>query len=213
MWFRRLYVADERNQANIQWLQSTQCSKRPSWFKWFFLLFFWRCLVWISVRTLIILTDLRSFPRSSHVNVGIVPQIRPQTPSFYIISISLFSVIQSFGAVRSELVTATLNEWIREITRTTRQCQKSLEPMGILFIIYIICFICSPRHSSHFLSRFTMFVRVLLNILWSRVAQHSVILCLRWRRSQILTAYTIPNDLWEALSPPFHPVLMPFLAF
>jgi hypothetical protein len=31
--------------------------------------------------------------------------------------------------------------------------------MGIylLFIIYIICSICSPQHSAHFLSRFTMF--------------------------------------------------------
>jgi hypothetical protein len=43
--------------------------------------------------------------------------------------------------------------------------------MGILFIIYIISSICSPRHSTHFLSRFTVFVRILLNILRSTVAQ------------------------------------------
>jgi phage shock protein PspC (stress-responsive transcriptional regulator) len=34
-------------------------------------------------------------------------------------------------------------------------CPKSLQPMGLLFIIYIICSTCSPRHSTRFLSRFT----------------------------------------------------------
>jgi hypothetical protein len=48
-----------------------------------------------------------------------------------------------------------------------------------LFIIYIICSICSPRYFTQFLSRFTMFVWILLNILGSTVAQKSVILCLR----------------------------------
>jgi hypothetical protein len=45
----------------------------------------------------------------------------------------------------------------------------------LLFIVYIICSICSPRHSTHFLSRFTMFVVILLNIWESTVAQQSVI--------------------------------------
>jgi hypothetical protein len=61
------------------------------------------------------------------------------------------------------------------------ECPKSLEPVGILFIIiiYMICSICSPRHSRHFVSPFIMVVRILLNILGSTVAQQSVILCLR----------------------------------
>jgi hypothetical protein len=33
-----------------------------------------------------------------------------------------------------------------EFTAVYHSCPKSLEPMGILFIIYIICSICSPRH-------------------------------------------------------------------
>jgi hypothetical protein len=49
----------------------------------------------------------------------------------------------------------------------------------LLVIIYIICSICSPRRSTRFLSRFTMFVPILLNILGSTVAQQSVNLCLR----------------------------------
>jgi hypothetical protein len=94
------------------------------------------------------------------------------------------------------------------------RCPKSLEPMGILFVIYIICSVCSPRHSTHFLSRFTMFVWILLNTLGSTVAQQSVIVCIRWRRSRILTACTCAfRNPYEALSPPFHPMLMPFLAF
>jgi hypothetical protein len=60
----------------------------------------------------------------------------------------------------------------------------------LLFIIHMICSIRSPRHSMPFLSRFTMFVRILLNILRSTVPKQCVILCLRWRRSRILTAYT-----------------------
>jgi hypothetical protein len=92
-------------------------------------------------------------------------------------------------------------------------CPKSLEPMGILFIIYIICSICSPQHSAHILSRFTMFVQILLNVLGSTVAQQSVILCLRRQRSRILTACAFVVRNPHALSPPVHPVLMPFLAF
>jgi hypothetical protein len=49
----------------------------------------------------------------------------------------------------------------------------------LLFNIYIICSICSPRQSTHFLSRFTTLVRILLNILGLTVAQPSVIICLR----------------------------------
>jgi hypothetical protein len=48
--------------------------------------------------------------------------------------------------------------------------------------------------STHFLSCITMFVRILLNILRSTVAQESVILCLRWRRSRILTVYAVHDD-------------------
>jgi hypothetical protein len=58
------------------------------------------------------------------------------------------------------------------------ECPKSLEPIGILFIIYIIFSICSPRRYA-FSQRFTVFVRILLNMLGSTVAQQSVILCLR----------------------------------
>jgi hypothetical protein len=94
------------------------------------------------------------------------------------------------------------------------KCPESLEPMGILFIIYVICSICSPWHSMHFLSRFTMFVWILLNILGWTVAQQSVILCLRWRRSRILTAYTCAfRNPQNAKSPPFYPMLMPFVTF
>jgi hypothetical protein len=93
-------------------------------------------------------------------------------------------------------------------------CPKSMEPIEILFIIYIICSICSPRHSPHFLSRFTMFVRILLNLLGSTVAHQSVILRRRWRRSRILTAYTGAfRNPQNAKSPPFHPMLMKCLAF
>jgi hypothetical protein len=59
-------------------------------------------------------------------------------------------------------------------------CPKSPEPRGILF----------HPDTTHFLGRFTMFVRIFLNIFGSTVAQQSVILCLRWWRSRILTAYT-----------------------
>jgi hypothetical protein len=72
-------------------------------------------------------------------------------------------------------------ENVHEMLSEYTGCPKSLETIGILFIIYyyIICSICSPRHSTHFLSRFTMFVRISLNILGSTVAQQFVFLCLR----------------------------------
>jgi hypothetical protein len=96
----------------------------------------------------------------------------------------------------------------------TTECPKILEPMGIVFVIYIICSRCSPRHSTHFLSRFTMFVRILLHILGSTVAQQSVILCLRWRRCRISTAYTCAfRNPQKSKFPSFHPMLMPLLAF
>jgi hypothetical protein len=79
----------------------------------------------------------------------------------------------------STLEYTELPEFDIELMFISIECPKSLEPMGILFIIYIIRSICSPRHSTHFLSRFIMFVRILLNILGSTVAQQSVILCLK----------------------------------
>jgi hypothetical protein len=47
----------------------------------------------------------------------------------------------------------------------------------IYYLLYMLCMFIPT--STHFLSRFPVFVRIWLNILGSTVAQQSVILCLR----------------------------------
>jgi hypothetical protein len=82
----------------------------------------------------------------------------------------------SRGVKRILVPAQILNTTVSEVWRVNGicvqniQCPKILEPMGMLFIIYIICSICSPRHSAHFPNRFTAFVRILLNTLGSTVA-------------------------------------------
>jgi hypothetical protein len=96
------------------------------------------------------------------------------------------------------------------------RCPKSLEPMGILFIIYYLHYmLCMFTPTIYAFSQpFTMFMRILLNLLGSTVAQQSGIFCLRGRRSRILTAHTCAfRNPQSAESPPFHAMLMPFLAF
>jgi hypothetical protein len=82
----------------------------------------------------------------------------------------------------------------------------------LLFTLYALYVLPDTIHI--FSAAVPCFARILLNILGSTVAQQSVILCLRWRRSRILTAYTRAfRNPENAKSPPFHPMLMPFLVF
>jgi hypothetical protein len=82
----------------------------------------------------------------------------------------------------------------------------------LLFIIYIICSICSPRHCTHFLSRFTTFVRILLDIFGSTGAQQSNSL----PKVTKISDFNSIDHPWRPLrstTPPFYPMLMSFLAF
>jgi hypothetical protein len=103
----------------------------------------------------------RGFHQTLQTNVEVISGLGHRRFLTHFFKYSIHQIVLSFYAIYST------------------GCPKSLEPMGILFIIYIICSICSPRHPTHFLIRFAMFVRILLNILGSTVAQQSVILCLR----------------------------------
>ena len=72
------------------------------------------------------------------------------------------------------------------------ECPKSIEPTGLTLHtftpIHNMCSTCPPWRSTHFLSRRTMFVWILLSMLGS-TSQASAIFSLTWRRSWILTAY------------------------
>jgi hypothetical protein len=56
-----------------------------------------------------------------------------------------------------------------------RMSEKSETNVNFIYYLHYMIYISSPQHSMHFLRRFTVFVRILLNILVSTVAQQSVI--------------------------------------
>jgi hypothetical protein len=120
--------------------------------------------------------------------------VTKQRASPSVLHATLQKAAKSFKNITGATESTSISETSLKTMIKSTEYPKSLELMGILFIIYIICSICSSRHSTHSISRFTMFVQILLNILGSTIAQQYVILCLMWRSSQILTAYTISDD-------------------